>query len=73
MSLIKYLFILLIRLYRFTISPFFMPCCKFYPTCSRYTINAINKFGLFKGFYLSIIRIINCNPFNNKAPYDPVP
>lgn len=46
--------------------------CKFYPTCSNYTIDAINEYGLIKGGYLSLKRIIRCNPFS-KGGYDPIP
>lgn len=46
--------------------------CRFYPTCSNYAIEAITKYGFFKGWYLSIKRIIKCNPFGKKG-YDPVP
>lgn len=45
--------------------------CKFYPTCSEYTKQAIKKYGSFKGLYLGIKRILRCNPFS-KGGYDPV-
>lgn len=48
-------------------------CCKFYPTCSEYAIEAINEYGSFKGSYLATKRILRCNPFNKKKGYDPVP
>lgn len=47
--------------------------CKFHPTCSNYAIIAINEYGSIKGTYLSIKRILRCNPFNKKSGYDPVP
>ena len=47
--------------------------CRFNPTCSNYGIEAIKKFGAFKGSILTIKRIIRCNPFNRKSGYDPVP
>ena len=47
--------------------------CKFIPTCSNYAIEAINEYGSIKGSYLSIKRILRCNPFNKKSGYDPVP
>ena len=47
--------------------------CKFRPTCSEYSKIAIERFGVFKGLYLSIKRILRCNPFNKKYGYDPVP
>lgn len=46
--------------------------CKFYPTCSEYTKQAINEYGCFKGIFLGIKRILRCNPFT-KGGYDPVP
>lgn len=46
--------------------------CRFYPTCSNYAIEAITKYGFLKGWFLSIKRIIRCNPFGKKG-YDPVP
>lgn len=47
--------------------------CRFNPTCSNYGIEAISRFGAFKGSILTIKRIIRCNPFNRKSGYDPVP
>ena len=47
-------------------------CCKHQPTCSNYSICAFNEFGLFKGLFLTIKRILKCNPFS-KGGYDPVP
>ena len=46
--------------------------CKYYPTCSRYAIEAIEKHGAFKGGILAVWRILRCNPFS-KGGYDPVP
>ena len=46
--------------------------CKFYPTCSEYTKQAITKYGSIKGMWLGIKRILRCNPFS-KGGYDPVP
>ena len=48
------------------------PSCKFIPTCSEYGIEAISKYGAFKGGLLTIWRILRCNPFS-KGGYDPVP
>jgi hypothetical protein len=64
--------ILLIRFYQKSISPYKKPCCKYYPTCSNYAIEAIDRFGAFKGFWLSLFRILRCNPFS-RGGYDPVP
>lgn len=62
----------LIRLYQKYISPSFPSCCRFTPTCSRYAIEAITKYGAFKGSLLALWRILRCNPFC-KGGYDPVP
>ena len=64
--------ILLIKFYQKAISPYKKPCCKYYPTCSNYAIEAIDRFGAFKGFWLSLFRILRCNPFS-RGGYDPVP
>jgi len=64
-------FIYLIKLYQKIISPLFPPSCRFYPTCSEYSVQAFRKYGVFKGGAKSIWRILRCNPFN-KGGYDPV-
>ena len=48
------------------------PTCKYYPTCSQYAIEALEKYGVFKGGLLTVWRILRCNPFS-KGGYDPVP
>ncbi len=68
----KYVFIILIRFYRRFISPLFPPVCRFTPTCSQYALEAFTKYGCFKGLYLTVRRVIRCNPFCNGG-YDPVP
>ncbi|MGM9965973.1 MULTISPECIES: membrane protein insertion efficiency factor YidD [unclassified Rummeliibacillus] len=68
----KKLFILPIRFYQKVISPLKPPSCRFYPTCSNYGIEAIEKHGVLKGGYLTINRILRCQPFC-KGGYDPVP
>jgi len=64
--------ILLIRFYQKAISPYKKPCCKYYPTCSNYAIEAIERFGALKGFWLAFFRILRCNPFS-RGGFDPVP
>ena len=64
--------ICLIKFYKRQISPVLPPACRFIPTCSEYAIEAINRFGFFKGGALSLWRVMRCNPFC-KGGYDPVP
>lgn len=64
-------FILIIRGYKKLISPLLPPSCRFYPTCSEYSIQAFEKYGVIKGAAKSIWRILRCNPFN-KGGYDPI-
>lgn len=68
----KKIFILLIRFYQKFISPLFPAKCRYYPTCSQYTLEAIQEYGVIKGTYLGIKRILRCHPFH-KGGYDPVP
>ena len=65
-------FIILVRLYQALISPLTPASCRFTPTCSSYTIEALQKHGLFKGGWLAIKRISSCHPWG-KSGYDPVP
>lgn len=58
--------------YRAAISPLLPPSCRYTPTCSRYTIEALKKHGPIKGTMLSIKRIVSCNPWGGSG-YDPVP
>lgn len=68
----KKVLLFLIRFYRKYISPHKKPCCRFIPTCSQYAIEAIEKYGAFKGGYLALRRILKCHPFSGKSGYDPV-
>lgn len=67
----KTLCILFIRFYQLFISPLFPPTCRFYPTCSQYAIEAIQKRGVLRGVWLAIKRIAKCHPFH-PGGYDPV-
>ncbi|NLY44290.1 MAG: membrane protein insertion efficiency factor YidD [Clostridiaceae bacterium] len=67
----KIIMIKCIEFYRRFISPLKRPSCRFYPTCSQYALDAIRKYGSFKGGYLTIKRILRCHPFN-PGGYDPV-
>jgi len=63
--------IYLIKGYQKFISPFFPQSCRFYPTCSTYFIQALEKYGFFKGSFLGIRRLLRCHPFN-PGGYDPL-
>ena len=66
------LLILLIRLYQITLSPWLGGACRYTPTCSNYGIQALEKYGAFKGGWLTIKRVVSCNPWGGSG-YDPVP
>ncbi|OQA68698.1 MAG: putative membrane protein insertion efficiency factor [Ignavibacteria bacterium ADurb.Bin266] len=65
-------FILLIKIYQLFVSPLFPSSCRYTPTCSHYTAEALKKYGLFKGGWLGIKRILRCHPWGGSG-YDPVP
>ena len=65
-------FILLIKVYQLLISPLFPSSCRYTPTCSHYTLEALKKYGLLKGLWLGIKRISRCHPWGGSG-YDPVP
>jgi len=71
-KLIGLVFIGLIRFYQLAISPILPASCRYTPTCSQYSLEAIKKYGPFKGGYLSIRRILRCNPWGGHG-HDPVP
>ncbi|HPQ08708.1 MAG TPA: membrane protein insertion efficiency factor YidD [Bacteroidia bacterium] len=68
----KYIALLLIRLYQLVISPILPNACRFTPTCSQYTYEAVKKYGFLKGTWLGIKRISRCRPGGGSG-YDPVP
>ena len=65
-------FIILIKIYQLLISPLFPSSCRYTPTCSHYTLEALKKYGVFKGTWLGIKRILRCHPWGGSG-YDPVP
>jgi len=66
------LFMAIIKCYQFLLSPLLGQNCRFQPTCSEYALQAINQFGVIKGGYLSLRRLIKCHPFH-AGGFDPVP
>lgn len=72
MYLLKGLIIALIKLYQKVISPILGDCCCFYPSCSNYTLQALDKHGLAKGLWLSCKRLIRCHP-GSECGIDEVP
>jgi len=71
--MIKAAVIYLIKGYSFLISPLLGKNCRFHPTCSAYTTQAIQKYGVIKGGYLGVKRICKCHPWHNGQYDDPVP
>ncbi|MDH7488944.1 MAG: membrane protein insertion efficiency factor YidD [Anaerolineae bacterium] len=68
----KRLVLALIRFYQRYISPGLPPSCRFYPTCSHYTYEAVERYGVVRGGWLGLKRILRCQPWN-PGGYDPVP
>jgi len=70
--ILKYIFIGMIYIYKYLISPVLRSSCRYIPTCSEYSLEAIKKHGLFKGGFFAMKRILSCNPWGGHG-YDPVP
>ncbi len=64
--------IFLVKLYKAYISPYTGNCCRFYPSCSTYMIQALEKYGAVKGTLLGLYRILRGNPYNKHCGYDPL-
>ena len=67
----KTIALLLLRVYKYTISPLLPPACRFTPTCSEYAADAIAKYGFLRGSLLGLKRLSRCHPFS-EGGYDPV-
>ncbi len=70
--IVRGLALLLLRFYKRFISPLLPPMCRFEPTCSVYTMQAVEKYGTLRGSWLGIRRLVRCHPFN-PGGWDPVP
>tara|TARA_B100000900_G_scaffold126998_1_gene107272 strand:- start:83 stop:322 length:240 start_codon:yes stop_codon:yes gene_type:complete len=71
MNIFTFILIGLIKSYRYLISPLLGHSCRYLPTCSEYSIEALKTFGFFKGIFFSIKRILSCHPWSNGG-FDPV-
>jgi putative membrane protein insertion efficiency factor len=68
---LRWLFVLPIRLYQRLVSPFLGQHCKYYPSCSEYAVQAVQRFGILRGLVLAGWRLLRCNPWSSGG-YDPV-
>jgi putative membrane protein insertion efficiency factor len=68
----KGVIIMLLRIYRYLISPMYKPCCRYYPSCSEYAQEAVSKYGFLRGSWLTLKRLGRCHPLS-KGGVDPVP
>ena len=71
MNIFAYILIRFIKIYKYLISPLIGPSCRYLPTCSDYSIEALKTYGLLKGLTLSLKRIMSCHPWGNSG-FDPV-
>ena len=69
--MLKKISLKLILFYKLSLSPYLGGNCKYEPSCSNYGYEAINKYGFLKGFYMTFLRLIKCNPFS-RGGYDPI-
>lgn len=70
--LLAYPLLWIVKFYQVAISPFTPASCRYSPTCSHYAVNALKKYGAFKGGWLALKRILSCHPWGGSG-YDPVP
>ena len=71
MNIFTYMLIKFIKIYKYLISPLIGPSCRYLPTCSEYSIDALKTYGFSKGLLLSLKRIVSCHPWGNSG-FDPV-
>ena len=64
--------VFLIQLYRHTVSPLRLPTCRFTPTCSQYAVDALTEFGVIRGGWLAVVRLVKCGPWHDGG-WDPIP
>ncbi|MDY6988664.1 MAG: membrane protein insertion efficiency factor YidD [Thermodesulfobacteriota bacterium] len=64
--------LVLIRAYQYILSPILAPACRFYPTCSQYAFEAVERHGAFRGSWMAVRRILRCHPYH-PGGFDPVP
>lgn len=72
MTILKWPFIILVRVYQVALSPFLPPACRFYPTCSNYCLDALKQLPLHKALFYALRRILRCHPWGGHG-LDPVP
>jgi len=70
--IVSKIIVFLIRIYQLSISPFLGSNCRYQPTCSQYSVDAVNKYGPLKGGWLALKRILSCHPWGGHG-HDPVP
>ena len=71
-ALLAWPFKFLVRFYQLAVSPHLPGTCRFHPSCSSYALEALERYGIFKGLYLTLRRIFRCRPWGGSG-YDPVP
>ena len=71
MNILTHILIRLIKIYKFLISPLLGNSCRYFPSCSDYSIQSLKTFGFFKGLYLSLKRILSCHPWSDGG-FDPI-
>ena len=72
MKIIANILIVIIKFYKMVISPYFAPSCRYSPSCSNYAIDCLKNYGLIRGLFEAIKRILSCNPFSKRNSFDPV-